>query len=115
MHPILVPPPTVMVIEIDSMGRINCSRRALFQGMPLACVGKVTEERAFVVKGTDGREIAHIDVAALASAWQKPFGDLILKKSCQILNEVEAGVGLFCPYRAGSRGEALSFRRWTRV
>lgn len=25
---------TVMVTEIDSMGRINCSRRALFQGMP---------------------------------------------------------------------------------
>jgi phosphoribosylformylglycinamidine synthase len=49
----------------------------LFEAMPLACIGNVTEETAFVLKGTDGREIAHIDVPALASAWQKPFGDLI--------------------------------------
>jgi phosphoribosylformylglycinamidine (FGAM) synthase-like enzyme len=63
------------IITIDPDHR--SSFEAIFQGLPLACIGRVTSNPQFVVRGLDGRKIVDLTVPALTSAWQQPFGDLI--------------------------------------
>jgi phosphoribosylformylglycinamidine synthase len=50
---------------------------AFFQGMPMACIGRMTEEQIVTMKGLDGRKILQLTVPALKTAWHQPFGDLI--------------------------------------
>jgi phosphoribosylformylglycinamidine synthase subunit PurSL len=50
---------------------------ALFAGLPVARVGRVTSEPRLVVGGLQKSTIIDIDVLELKRAWQKPFGDLI--------------------------------------
>jgi phosphoribosylformylglycinamidine synthase len=49
----------------------------LFDNRSIACVGRVAEDERFVLQGIAGDTILNETVPALASAWQKPFGDLI--------------------------------------
>ncbi len=49
---------------------------ALFEGLPCACVGQVTAEPVFTLKGLDNRGIVSLPVADLKSAWKRPFGDM---------------------------------------
>jgi len=48
---------------------------ALFGGLPLALIGKVTEEPYLVVKGFSGEELFRLSIYTLKEAWQKPFMD----------------------------------------
>jgi phosphoribosylformylglycinamidine synthase subunit PurSL len=49
----------------------------LFIAMPMACIGRVTADPQFTVKGAGGHPIVNLTVPELKAAWQKTFGDLI--------------------------------------
>jgi len=49
---------------------------ACVEGMPMACVGLVTEEPDFIVNDPDGKTLIHLPIRQLKQAWKKPFGDL---------------------------------------
>jgi phosphoribosylformylglycinamidine synthase len=63
------------IVSIDPLHRE--AFETFFQGMPYACIGVVSADQQFVLRGLDGRKIVQTTVPALKSAWQKPFGDLI--------------------------------------
>jgi len=48
----------------------------IFKDTPCACIGKITGEPDFVVKGIGGRVIISVPVNDLKAAWKKPFKDL---------------------------------------
>jgi phosphoribosylformylglycinamidine synthase len=50
---------------------------ALFAGLPLACIGTVTQEAVLDVTGLDGRPAVHLRVDDLKASWKRPFGHLI--------------------------------------
>ena len=50
---------------------------ALFEGLPLACVGSVTATPGLVVNGRDGGELLSLDFNRLKAAWEKTYGDMI--------------------------------------
>jgi phosphoribosylformylglycinamidine synthase len=50
---------------------------ALFAGLPLACIGVVTQEAALKVAGMDGRIAVSLEVDDMRASWKKPFGHLI--------------------------------------
>ena len=50
---------------------------SLFAGLPLACIGTVTQEAALNVTGLDGRPSVHLRVDDLKASWKRPFGHLI--------------------------------------
>ena len=50
---------------------------AVFDGMPCACIGEVTQKPEFEVNGTDGQRLFSVSIKQLKEAWKKPFGDLI--------------------------------------
>ena len=45
----------------------------LFEGLPCACVGAVTEDRSFIVVGLSGDIVIREDVMALKESWQRPL------------------------------------------
>jgi len=49
----------------------------LFEGMPVACVGTVTEVPELTITGMDGSALATLTVKEMKAAWKGPFGDLI--------------------------------------
>jgi len=49
----------------------------IFQPLPFACIGNITDSPDVNVKGVDGKKILSVPVSDLKAAWQKPFGDLI--------------------------------------
>ena len=49
----------------------------LFIAMPMACIGRVTDNPQLTINGLDGSPIVNLTVPALKTAWQKTFGDLI--------------------------------------
>jgi phosphoribosylformylglycinamidine synthase len=50
---------------------------SLFDNLPVARVGQVTETAQLRLIGTDGDDLAVLPIDAMASAWKGPFGDLI--------------------------------------
>jgi phosphoribosylformylglycinamidine synthase len=50
---------------------------ALFAGLPLACIGTVTQEAVLDVTGLDGQPAVHLRVDDLKASWKRPFGHLI--------------------------------------
>jgi phosphoribosylformylglycinamidine synthase subunit PurSL len=50
---------------------------ALFENTPMACIGRTTSAPRLTIRGLDGDPIIDLSVAALKTAWKKPFGDLI--------------------------------------
>ncbi len=49
----------------------------IFKGLVCACVGTVTEEKDFIIKGIDKTPLVDVPVRDLKIAWKKPFGELI--------------------------------------
>jgi phosphoribosylformylglycinamidine synthase len=49
----------------------------VFEKLPWACVGRITEEPVFSLSGLDGRALLTVAVSRLKAAWKQPFGDLI--------------------------------------
>jgi phosphoribosylformylglycinamidine synthase II len=50
---------------------------SLFKNLPCACIGRVTEDPQFEIKGLDQQTIISVSIDQLKTAWKKPFGDLI--------------------------------------
>jgi phosphoribosylformylglycinamidine synthase subunit PurSL len=50
---------------------------ALFESIPMACIGRTTSAPSLTIRGLDGNPIIDLSVADLKTAWKKPFGDLI--------------------------------------
>ncbi|MFH2220374.1 MAG: AIR synthase-related protein [Pseudomonadota bacterium] len=73
------------ILFSESAGRfivtVDPEKKAEFEktlnGLPYACVGAVTGEPVFSVKGVRGNTILSVPVGDLKSAWKRPFGDLI--------------------------------------
>ena len=49
----------------------------IFEGMPVSCVGQVSEKKNLLIRGIDGKTILDVPLQELKAAWKKPFGDLI--------------------------------------
>jgi phosphoribosylformylglycinamidine synthase II len=49
----------------------------LFSGLSFACIGTVTEDNRFIIKGIDGTNLTDVSVNVLKTAWKKPFGELL--------------------------------------
>jgi phosphoribosylformylglycinamidine synthase len=49
----------------------------LFEGQPVACVGRVTDVPKLTIAGTDGNDLANLTIDSMKAAWKRPFGDLI--------------------------------------
>ena len=49
----------------------------IFNGLPYACIGTISEQSDLVINGIDNRTIISIPVQDLKTAWKKPFGELI--------------------------------------
>ena len=63
------------IVTVDP--RHRTAFEAAMAGVPLACIGQVTDAARLVVRGLDGHTIIDLTVPALKAAWQKPFGDLL--------------------------------------
>jgi len=63
------------IVTIDSANRDSFEE--LFNGLPFACVGHISEEPELIVKGIDNNTIVDVSVKELKAAWKKPFGDLV--------------------------------------
>ncbi|MBL0714089.1 MAG: phosphoribosylformylglycinamidine synthase subunit PurS [Desulfosarcina sp.] len=50
---------------------------AVFKGLPLACIGKVTSIPQLIINGRDDHVLLNLDLDTLITAWEKPYGDLI--------------------------------------
>ena len=48
-----------------------------FKGIDFACVGTVTQQNHFVIKGIDGQILMNVSVQDLKAFWKKPFGESI--------------------------------------
>ncbi|MEW5910181.1 MAG: AIR synthase-related protein, partial [Thermodesulfobacteriota bacterium] len=67
--------PGRFIAAIDPKNQKQFER--LFKDLPYACIGKVTADGRFHIKGPDDRTLILTDVAGLKKAWKTPFGDLI--------------------------------------
>jgi phosphoribosylformylglycinamidine synthase len=73
------------ILFSESAGRfivtIDPTKRSLFEsyfnGLPLACIGKVTEKARLKISGIASQTILDVSLADLKNAWKGPFGDLI--------------------------------------
>ncbi|MBW1728053.1 MAG: phosphoribosylformylglycinamidine synthase [Deltaproteobacteria bacterium] len=63
------------IVTIDTENRKIFEE--IFKGLPCACIGSVTHESEFIIKGIHGMPLINIPVQELKDAWKKPFGDLI--------------------------------------
>jgi phosphoribosylformylglycinamidine synthase len=63
------------IVTIDPVNRE--AFEDLFKGATCGCIGTVTEEPDFVVRGIEHSVIITVSVADLKTAWNKTFGELI--------------------------------------
>ncbi|MBU4037796.1 MAG: phosphoribosylformylglycinamidine synthase [Proteobacteria bacterium] len=49
----------------------------IFKGLCFACIGKITENKDFVLNSQKNKNIISMSVDTLKKAWKQPFGDLI--------------------------------------
>jgi phosphoribosylformylglycinamidine synthase len=63
------------IVTIDTENRKIFEE--IFKGLPCTCIGSVTHESDFIIKGIDGSLLMNIPVQELKDAWKKPFGELI--------------------------------------
>jgi phosphoribosylformylglycinamidine synthase II len=63
------------IVTIDTENRKIFEE--IFKGLPCACIGSVTHESDFIIKGIYGRPLINIPVQELKDAWKKPFGELM--------------------------------------
>ena len=63
------------IVTVDPVNRE--AFEDLFKGLVYGCIGTVTEEPDFVVRGIEHSVIITVSVADLKTAWNKTFGELI--------------------------------------
>lgn len=63
------------IVSIDPKNQMAFEE--VFNGYPVAMVGRVTAEPRLTIRGSEGKNIIELTVPALKKAWQKPFGNLI--------------------------------------
>ncbi len=63
------------IVTVDPVNRE--AFEDLFKGVACGCIGTVTEEPDFVVRGIEHSVIITVSVADLKTAWNKTFGELI--------------------------------------
>ena len=63
------------VVSIDPQNKEQFEK--IFEGLPCASIGEVTNNPELVINAIDGTALVNIPVAKLKSAWKKPFGALI--------------------------------------
>jgi phosphoribosylformylglycinamidine (FGAM) synthase-like enzyme len=63
------------IVTVDPINRE--AFEDLFKGTAFGCIGRVTEEPDFVVRGIEHNVIITVCVADLKTAWNKTFGELI--------------------------------------
>ena len=63
------------IVTVDPQRREDFE--AVLANVPVACIGRVTQDPSLVVRGLSGDTIIDLTVPALSAAWQKPFGDLL--------------------------------------
>jgi phosphoribosylformylglycinamidine synthase len=74
-----------VVLFSESAGRfivtINPDKKKVFEenfkGFDVACIGTVTQQNHFVIKGIDGQILMDVSVQDLKAFWKKPFGESI--------------------------------------
>jgi phosphoribosylformylglycinamidine synthase subunit PurSL len=64
-----------LIVTLDPRRRNDFE--SLFEGMPAACIGRVSSDGRLKVRGMQGTSIIDLPVQALKEAWQQPFGDLL--------------------------------------
>jgi phosphoribosylformylglycinamidine synthase len=64
-----------LIVTIDPKNRQAFEK--LFQDLPLAMIGTVTNTGKLVINGINDQQIISLSVQDLKSAWKRPFGDLI--------------------------------------
>ena len=67
--------PGRFIITIDPKHR--SSFESVMEGLPCACIGRVSGKQELVIKGLKGKEIIRLPVSELKAAWKRPFGGLI--------------------------------------
>jgi phosphoribosylformylglycinamidine (FGAM) synthase-like enzyme len=60
---------TRFIVQVSRRNR-NAFEEAM-SGIPLAAIGKVTDDERFVIKGLDGRTVIDENIYALKESWQK--------------------------------------------
>ncbi|OEU67135.1 MAG: phosphoribosylformylglycinamidine synthase [Desulfobacterales bacterium PC51MH44] len=63
------------IVTIDPENRESFEK--IFKGLTFACIGTVSAESDFTIKGIGRRTIVKVPVHDLKSAWKQPFGELI--------------------------------------
>ncbi len=63
------------IVTIDPVHQ--AAFEGLFAGLPLACIGKVTDMPSLHITGRGGEVLLAVGVSELKAAWQGPFGELI--------------------------------------
>jgi len=63
------------IVTIDPQNKARFEE--IFKDLPCACIGTVTKETDFVIKGLSGKTLIQAAVQDLKAAWKKPFGDLV--------------------------------------
>ncbi|MEJ2657311.1 MAG: AIR synthase-related protein [Desulfobacterales bacterium] len=63
------------IVTIDPRNRETFEQ--ILSGLSFACIGAVTGDNRFVIKGIDGKHLVDVSVNVLKIAWKKPFGELI--------------------------------------
>jgi phosphoribosylformylglycinamidine synthase II len=63
------------IVTVDSDNRKLFEK--IFNGLSCSCIGSVTRESDFIIKGIGGMPLINIPVQELKDAWKKPFGELV--------------------------------------
>jgi phosphoribosylformylglycinamidine synthase subunit PurSL len=63
------------IVTVDPRNQDAFEQR--FSGLPFARIGAVTEDRRFILKGIEGKNLVDLHIKDLKAAWKKPFGELI--------------------------------------
>jgi phosphoribosylformylglycinamidine synthase len=63
------------IVTIDPRNQAAFER--IFSGLSFACIGTVTVDNRFIIKGINGKDLVDVSVNDLKAAWKRPFGELI--------------------------------------
>ena len=63
------------IVTIDPENRESFDK--IFKGLNFACIGTITAESDFIIKGIGRITIVKVPVHDLKTAWKQPFGELI--------------------------------------
>jgi len=65
--------PSRFIVTISSENKKRFEE--VFKGLVFACIGNITQDKKFVVRGLNNKEILDLDLDELKKAWKKTFGN----------------------------------------